>query len=219
MRKMLSAIVFVWLFSGCRGNHGQDILNKRQSQTSNNNIKKQKAIDSQMALGDRPDNEQADPTFKGVLNDLLASYNKVIHIDKSFIDGKDTLKLHETYYCLHDSLLSVPKKYMWGGDKTKDFVTNNFVSKIILTVDNDTVLNEVFDKSDFNGVINGQLKKYAIIFNPDYLGYNKIKSELALGYSISIPLTDVGVPTYLVIDKKGKYRILDEYAKMNSYKK
>src|SRR5665213_1541458 len=105
MRKILPALVFVWVFAGCRGNHNQNILNKRQSLTLTDSIKKQKRIDSQMALGDRPDSEHEGPTFKEVLDELLKSYNKIEHIDKTIIDGKDTLKLHETYYCLHDRSL------------------------------------------------------------------------------------------------------------------
>src|SRR5471030_1859824 len=135
MHKILIALILIGLLAGCRGNHAKNLLDKRQSKTDS--IKKQKVIDSQMALGDRPDSEQEGPTFKEVLDTLVGSYNKVENIDKTVIDGRDTLKLHETYYCLHDSALNVPKKYMWGGDKTKDLVTNNFASKVILTVNKD----------------------------------------------------------------------------------
>jgi hypothetical protein len=219
MNKILVALVSISLFARCSGNHSTQAFNSKPPETMSDSLKKRKFIDSQMALGDRPDSEQEGPSFKEVLADQLASYNKVENIDKSVIDGKDTLKLHETHYCLHDSSLSIPKKYMWGGNKTKDFVTNNFASKIVLIVNKDTVLNKVFNKRDFNNVIYDQLKKYAIVFNPGYIGYNKTKGELALGYSISIPLTDVGVPAYITIDKKGKITILNEYAKMDSYKK
>ncbi len=216
---MLAGLIFISFFARCSGNHSRQTFNSKQSETMNDSLKKRKAIDSQMALGDRPDDEQEGPSFKEVLADRLESYKKVEYIDKSVIDGKDTAHLKEMYYCLHDSSLRVPKKYMWGGDKTRDFVTNNFASKIALVINKDTVLNKVFKKSDFNGVIYEQLKKYAIVLKPGYIGYNKTKGEFALGYSISIPLTDVGVPAYITINKTGKFSILNEYAKTDSYKK
>ncbi len=171
-----------------------------------------------MAAADRPDDEQ-DPSFKEVLADLLASYNKTENIDKLVVDGGDSLKIHLKYYCLRDSSVIVPKHYVWGGDTTKDFVTHSFVEKVVVVKNKDTVLNKIFTRADFNNVIQDQLKKHAIIFSPYYLGYDKARGEFGLGFSISIPLTDLGVPAYLAIDKKGNYKILDEYAKTDSFKK
>jgi len=51
--KILLLLVLVWLFTGCYGNHTQNTLNRKQSESLTASVKKQKAIDSQMALGDR----------------------------------------------------------------------------------------------------------------------------------------------------------------------
>jgi Domain of unknown function (DUF4738) len=165
-------------------------------------------------------NDEVELTYDDVLSDLRASYGKIEKIDKLVIEGKDTLQIHETYYCLHDSSLRIPGRYLgpWGKDTTKDFIANTFATRIVLVVDNDTILNRMFKKADFDKYLFKQLRRYAIISEPNYIGYDKAKGEFALGYSLSIPLTDVGVPAYITIDKRGKYRVLDEYAKMDPYK-
>jgi hypothetical protein len=161
------------------------------------------------------------PTFNEVLAELKASYNKIAHVDKTVIDGKDTLQLHETYYCLHDHSLVVPKMCIaaWGLKHPKPFIANTFATKIVVIDNRDTVLNRVFKRVDFNSALWDRLRQYAIIFSADYIGYDRQKHEFAMGYSITIPLTDVGLAAGVAIDKKGKYRILDEYAQMDVYKK
>src|ERR1700733_10806134 len=103
-------------------------------------------------------------------------------------------------------------RYMgpWGTDTTKDCISNTLATKIIVINNRDTVLNKVFKKREFDKVLWDRLQQYAIIFTADYLGYDKTKGEFGLGYSITIPLTDVGVPAYITVDKTGKYKILDE---------
>ena len=161
-----------------------------------------------------------DESFEKVLVDLRAAYNRVERIDKTVIDDGDTLQLHETYYCLHDSSLRVPGHYMWGGaDTTKDFIANTFATKIIVVNNRDTVLNKVFKKSEFDKILWNRLQQYAIIFDAGYIGYDKAAGEFAMGYSITIPLTDVGLSAGIAVSKTGKYRILDEYAKTDSFKK
>ncbi|MGZ3999430.1 MAG: DUF4738 domain-containing protein [Mucilaginibacter sp.] len=154
------------------------------------------------------------PTFELVKSELLSQYDKVEHIDTTLFVGNDSLHVHEKYYCLKDNAVVVPKKYLWGGDKTKDFVTHSFVSAIVIVKNKDTILNKVFRKSDFDPVINTEERKYAIIFSASFLGYRKRYDSIIFGYSISIPLTDVGVPAYIAINKKGEFKMLDEYAKV-----
>jgi hypothetical protein len=218
MIKITVALAFVLLFAGCNTKHTHKGFYNKPLAATNDSLKKRISIDSQMAAGDRPDSEQEGPTFKEVLAERLAAYNKIENINKLIVDGKDTLQLHETYYCLHDSSLIIPKHYLWGGDTTRDFVTNNFVSKIILVNDKDTVFNKIIMKTDFNSIIDDQLKKYAILFDSGYGGYNKTKGGFIFGYSVSIPLTDLGTAVHLVIDKNGNQKIIDDFTFINKYK-
>ena len=166
-------------------------------------------------MGESPDNELAGPSFEEVKAGLLSSYNKIKHIDTLVTMGNDSLHIHEKYFCLHDSSLVIPKKYLWGGDTSKDFVTHNFASSILIIRNHDTIINKTFRVSDFNNAINPEQKHYAILFDPRFLGYEKQYDGIIFGYSISIPLTDVGVPAYIAVDKNGKYKILNEYAKVD----
>jgi hypothetical protein len=211
MKKAFTTLLFVALFFvilfGCHNS---------QTRSKPIAISKGKSIDPKMEVDSNA--EDVEPSFSEVLAETIDSYNKIENINKTVIDEGDTIQLHQTYYCLHDSLAIVPKQYLWGGDTTKDFVTHNFAAKIVVTNNKDTVLNKTFLRSDFNKILEEPLQKYSIIFWAEQPGYDKEKHEFGLGYSITIPLTDVGVPAFIVIDKKGHYRILDQYAKMDRFK-
>jgi hypothetical protein len=185
----------------CNGNH------RALNTGAINDSTKQKTIDSQMALGDRPDSEQEGPTFAETKAEYLATYNKIDRIDTLIIDGKDSLHIQTKYYCLHDSTLIVPKRYNWGEKNPKDFVTHNFATKILITNNKDTIFNKTIRKGDFNKVIDDELKKYAIIFSPGF-SYSQKRQEIVIGYFISIPLTDLGSPAFLVVNKKGEFKFL-----------
>jgi len=207
--------IVLFILSGCDEHHAT----KNSSNTANDSVQKQKAGDPKKIAKDQPEDDDPEPTYDEVKADLLGTYNKVENIEKTVVDGKDTLLLHCKYYCLHDSSLIIPANYDWSGKGKKEFITHNFASQIVLIKNKDTLLNKTFKKVDFKNALYAQLQKYAIMFSPDYGGYNKTKGEFAIDYSVSIPLTDVGVPAYIVIDKNGKYKVLDEYAKMDDYKK
>jgi len=134
-------------------------------------------------------------------------------------DKTDTIHLYCKYYCLHDSALIIPKKYSWSEKDHSDFVAHNPVTRIVLINNRDTVYNKIVAREEFNNVLYEALRNYVILLRPDYIGFDKNTGEVAISYSISIPITDLGVPATIAINEKGNYRILDEYAKMDSYKK
>jgi len=174
-------------------------------------------MDSTMAAASRPEDEEATPDFKHTLEITLKSYNKIERIDTTITDGNDHLRIKMEYYCLHDSALTVPKRYMsaWGKDNANDFITNNFACKIQVLNNQDTVFNKAITRTDFNSVLEDHLKKYATLVTAKFEGYSKTKGYLIFSYSVSIPMTDVGVPASLTIDKHGNSKIWDEYAKFN----
>jgi hypothetical protein len=150
---------------------------------------------------------------------LIKTYDKVVITDSIFIDNIDTLHFLMKYHCLKDVDLVIPKFYDEAKPQ-KDFLTHPFVADILLINKKDTVLNRQFRASDFypffKDNFGGNLKKYASIFDPGLYRQNKDKSHIYIGFSISIPSTDLGIGTSLVIDKNGKYKILgtDEPAKI-----
>lgn len=106
---------------------------------------------------------------------------------------------------------------MRGGDTTKDFIANTFVSKIILLKNKDTVFNKIITKSYFNAILDEQQKKYAVLFGGGPGKYNEAKGGFMFGFSISIPLTDLGTAVHLVIDKNGKEKIMGDFTFINKY--
>ncbi len=171
--------------------------------------------DKSIAASDEDDGN-VEPSFDEVKAELLSRYNKVEHVDTTIIVEKDTLHIQEKYYCLKDNAVIVPKKYLWGGDTTKDFVTHNFVSCIVIIKNKDTIINKTFRKSDFDNVVNPEERKYAIIFTASFAGYKKLYDSIVFCYSITVPLTDVGVPACIAVNRKGEYKMLDEYAKLEN---
>ena len=146
--------------------------------------------------------------LKTFYDEELASYAVRRVIDSAFTIGADHFKLHSEHYCLMDSGLTIPKGYakMY---KLDSFVTHNFVAKVRLEKNDRTILQRTICKKDFNGVLAPSLRKYASL-RPPYLHLQK--DSIWLEFSISIPLTDVGVPAYAAIGTDGGISFRDEYA-------
>ena len=213
MRNFFWGLCLVLLQAGCGEKH---VSTDSQSRRLKDSVKPRKQPTQQDAIADTTENNDSE-SFEEVLADFLASYNKIEKTDKQVISGSDTLHLHETYYCLHDSSLIIPKRYLWGGDTTKDFIANTFVSKIILLKNKDTVFNKIITKSYFNAILDEQQKKYAVLFGGGSGKYNEAKGGFMFGFSVSIPLTDLGTAVHLVIDKNGKEKIMDDFTFINKY--
>lgn len=212
----LMILVGLMFFLGCHGDHSPKSIVETDTSTTADAVKKQKAINDQMTKGDRPDDGQETPTYAEEMHSTLKSYKEIKQIDTLIIDGNDSLRIHIKHYCLHDSAIIVLKSYMsaWGKEYAIDFTTHNFATKITVLNNRDTIFNKIIKKKDFDNVIRDQLKQYAVLFNPYFRGYNKTRGFLIFGYSISIPMTDIGVPASLTIDKKGHFKVWDEYAKL-----
>ena len=86
----------------------------------------------------------------------------------------------------------------------KDFVTHNFVSDLIVITNKDTILKKHITKATFKSLLDTTLNKYATLLYPTL----DIKNDsIRIHYSISIPVTDLGIGANLEFDKKGNYVI------------
>ncbi len=72
----------------------------------------------------------------------------------------------------------------------ENFVTHNFTSSLKISQNNETIIDREINKSDFNKVLEDHLKEYAVMFPPSLRYY---ADSININYSISIPLTDVGI--------------------------
>ncbi|QKJ28396.1 hypothetical protein HQ865_11470 [Mucilaginibacter mali] len=176
---------------------------------------KQKAIDAQMAKGNRSDSEEETPSQSDEKNRILKSYDDVKTIDTMLVNGNDSLNFHLKYYCLKNTNLLVPKSYDIDKSAPKDFLTHEFASDVLLVNKRDTVLKKQFRASDFapyfKDEFGGNLKKYGTILMPNLSRRNKDKSQIVLVYSLAIPTTDIGKGVFLIISKNGDYKVVENY--------
>ncbi len=210
MNKLFIALTLLALIS-CNSNQNKvsadSLANKLKD--SNNG---RKAIDAQMAQGDRPDSEQEAPSPAEERKRIASNYDNIKRIDTTLISGNDSLHFHLKYFCLKNSTLIIPKSY----EKTpEDFLTHPYAANILLINRKDTVLNKQFKATDFNPFFTdnfgGNLKKYGSIFMPTLSRKNKDNNQIVLAYTIAIPATDIGTGVFLIISKKGDYKIVEHF--------
>jgi hypothetical protein len=183
--------------------HSSSIVPKSKTNLDSLN---RKSIEEQMALGDRPDSEQETPSIAKERERLINSYSKIAKIDTTIIFNGNNLQIQLIYYCLKDSALVIPKIFVFDEKNPKDFNTYDFASKILISTDKDTLFKRVIGKQEFYPIISKQLQKYGTLRIPT-LSISSDKNLIRFHYSISIPVTDIGVGVYLLIDKSGEYRI------------
>jgi hypothetical protein len=146
--------------------------------------------------------ENYDPNFKKLRKEYVANYHKIRNIDTSFtdIDGKQ-IHIQTKYYCLFDNAVIIPKQYVLE-DTTQAFITHNYSQHIKIVVDRDTIFNRTITKTDFADKLSPELKQFAVLMFPTFR-YDKEKNIFDFGYSLTIPITDLGSGWRLQIDKKG----------------
>jgi hypothetical protein len=97
--------------------------------------------------------------------------------------------------------VTVPAKYYF--DSNAPFRTHSFESRILVLSNEDTLINRKVTKSDFRSFLDTSLQDYGLLIFPNV---NFSRPELVVNYSISIPLTDVGIGVRLIANEKGLLR-------------
>jgi hypothetical protein len=134
-----------------------------------------------------------------ILEDYLKGYKNPYSKDTSFFVGNDTLQIKIKHYCLLDSAISLPKRYLTIYN-LDSFITHNFESKIQLRKNEILILNTTIKKENFAQFLNPELVKYGALLYPEI---RKEDGRIFVDYSISIPLTDVGIPVHAEIKEDG----------------
>lgn len=146
-----------------------------------------------------------DATQTDFRQEFISLYQKLEVVDTTFSDGGRTYRVIFHHFCTMDNGLVVPAKYNF--DTNKDFVTHNFASDLMMLSDKDTVFKKHITKSTFSSLLDTldtPLKKYAALLYPTL----SIKNDsVQIYYSISIPVTDVGIGIEIKFDNKGNYVI------------
>jgi hypothetical protein len=153
--------------------------------------------------------ENEDPDTRELRKEYISNYSKVEKLDTSFTDNwGNQIHVQTRYYCLFDNAIVVPKQYVWE-DTTKTFTTHNYSQDIVIVIDKDTIFNKTITKADFADNLYPELKKYAVLMFPNF-SYDNEKSAFDFGYSLTIPITDVGEGWRLIIDKTGNFSKTDK---------
>lgn len=135
--------------------------------------------------------------------EYISNYDKVNLMDTSIKDSEGRkIHVYTKYYCSFDNAIIIPQKYVWE-TSNKSFKTHNFLQDITIVIEQDTLFNKTFTKSDFSDFLYPELKKYAVLMFLNFT-YDKQNNLFNFDYSISIPITDVGIGCRLTIDKKGQ---------------
>jgi hypothetical protein len=198
----IAAISLLVLLSCNPNNHSVTLINTTILDTLK--IGDSRPLDSLKYLKDSTDNSEL--TYSELKKELIENYPKVEQVDTTFYDNQNSkIRVLSKYYCLFDNSITIPGRYNWEAS-SKTFTTHSFRNDIIVIVNNDTTFKKTIDKAFFNDNLYSELKHYAILFSPTF-NFDKETSEIEVDYSISIPLTDLGISCQMRIDKKGNCRI------------
>ncbi len=143
---------------------------------------------------------------------FIASYKEKIKIDTTIITKqKDTIRVHLDYYCLLDSAVTIPEKFVLEGGKYP-FITHNFAADILVKKNDKIVFSEKITKPFFEKLLDENLIKYGVLLYPVLNGYDLNKNNLVIGFSVSIPVTDLGIAAHLVFNTDtGEVQKVDYY--------
>lgn len=198
MKNAVLILFFFGLITSCKQQDNQAPIQSNQSDSG--------TIVAPQANQDlTTDGEEID--LKKLRQEYIANYHKITTLDTSFTDKQgNQIHVQTKYYCLLDSAIHIPGHYV-REDTTQGFVTHNYNHDIRIVVNNDTIFNETITKAVFDKELFPELKEYAVLFDNPYFYFDKEKQLFRFSYSISIPITDLGVGLSLLIDEQGNTSI------------
>ena len=144
------------------------------------------------------------------LSETIDQYNKYLSegsgLDTVITLGLDSFNIILKHYSRNDSSISVPTQYV-GIYGIEQFVSSAFQSHLIVLKNGKPFINKKIEKKDFNFLLDESLQKFGVLLYP-YISICNNKIEIH--YSITIPLTDVGVNVKLVLLNDGTLAFSDE---------
>jgi len=184
--KITKSLTLLFLFFACNNISPKDT-------TINSGINKADS-GSEKASNNDPSSE---------LLDYLKSYKNKVSFDTTIELTGNKLRLQVVHYCTFDSAIKVPEKYV-DIYKINNFTTHDFNSSIKLFKNDTLTLDTIIRKNDFDKCLPGNLRSYGVLLFPNI----RVDSGfLNVDYSISIPLTDVGIGVTLAL-KGSRYEAI-----------
>ena len=149
------------------------------------------------------DTSEVDISTDDILNDYIQGYQKKTVFDSMYVVNSDTFQVVFRHYCLLDSGITVPLKYvsLYG---LNQFVTHNFESRLIIKKNSKEIVDRKFIKKQFDDYLDEPLKKYGVLLYPEITVES---NHLEINYSVSIPLTDIGTRIEMIVGNEGEIEI------------
>jgi len=146
---------------------------------------------------------KSDSSLSKILTEYIKGYKDTIIVDTSFNKNDKEIKVNFRHYCTNYSAIRIPGKYvsMYG---MNEFKTHNFQSNIKISTGGKLIIDTVITKELFGDKIFLEEKLYGVLLYPNP---HFTSNSLLIDYSISIPLTDVGVGVSLEFDYSGKIKV------------
>lgn len=145
------------------------------------------------------------PSLAEVRADWIAGYNKTFVFDTSFNYLDSSYSFSFRHYCLFDSAIVVPALYDLETDKP--FLTHHFNSDLVLRKGRDTIATFSVGGEDFLSFTDSSLSAFGVLSYPDIHVQN---DTIRIGYSLSIPVSDVGKHVTLYLRLDGKRKLTDD---------
>jgi hypothetical protein len=151
------------------------------------------------------ENKKTDTGFAQIelhkgLQDYIKAYKDTVRVDTSLEYNHEKLKISFKHYCTYDSALHLPSKYI-GIYGLKEFTTHDFKSILKISSGENLIIDTTITKEMFKDKIFEEEKSYGALLYP-HLSFSD--KGVTIDYSISIPLTDVGVGASLECSYDGK---------------
>lgn len=126
-----------------------------------------------------------------IMSEFINLYSTPIIIDTQLELEKDRFEIILKHVCLFDSSIHLSKKYLQNF-YIDTFMTHNFESTLRVIMNGKEIINTKIKKTQFKDYLDKSLMRYGVLLYPT-IGTDGMKIPY-IDYSISIPLTDVGMP-------------------------
>ena len=118
--------------------------------------------------------------------------------DTLFIIGSDTISVALNHSCTGDSF-PLPAKYL-EMYKLDRFMAHSLKTDIVVEKNGERIAQKRILKMNFESLLEPSLKEYAVLWY-GYMG--TVNDTIYIDYSITIPLTDIGIGVRASILKDG----------------
>ena len=131
-----------------------------------------------------------------------SGYKSTVELDTLIdIDGKK-YRIKLKHYCLFDNALKIPKTY-----NGSEFQTHNYAIDLNISVDGKSLIEKKIVKEDFKDAVNKELQNFGVILYPNFEGFKADEKAFVFEFSLSVPVTDIGVPVSFLVNTEGVFSV------------